>query len=440
MAAWSFVGDVNLRRNELRDRHFSPCFGCATHGFFQTINPATNLIRDSKDLVVSGGIPIVTGRGAIPGPAVVGWPRVGNYPMAIESPDGRCESNEVLEALRLRAVHARELGYAVIDIAAVLGVCEETVSRWCSRYDRGGREALPGDRTGRPMGSGRLLDREQEQGIRQAIETKTPQELEIPSALWTRQAVRELIHQQIGIRLPIRTVGEYPRRWGFTPQKPVRKAYKQDPKAIAEWLEKTYPAIERQAAKEGGEIHWGDETGVRSTCQHSRGYARPGATPELIVPGSRFSVNMVSTVTNQGKVRWMIYTGTMNAALFLVFLTRLIAGAAKKVFLIVDHLSVHEAAAVDQWLADKTDRIEVFYLPKYAPERNPDEYLNCDLKANINTDGLPKDRQELQGKLRRFMQRLAKLPARIASYFEHKYIEYAAVPELTPTSFSLLPG
>ena len=196
--------------------------------------------------------------------------------MAIELPDGRCESNEVLEALRLRAVHARELGYAVIDIAAVLGVCEETVSRWCSRYDRGGREALPGDRTGRPMGSGRLLDREQEQGIRQAIETKTPQELEIPSARWTRQAVRESIHQQIGIRLPIRTVGEYLRRWGFTPQKPVRKAYKQDPKAIAEWLEKTYPAIERQAAKEGGEIHWGDETGVRSTCQHSRGYARPG--------------------------------------------------------------------------------------------------------------------------------------------------------------------
>ena len=129
----------------------------------------------------------------------------------------------------------------------------------------------------------------------------------------------------------------------------------------------------------------------------------------------------------------MIYTGKMTAALFIVFLTRLLAGSTKKVFLIVDHLSVHEAAVVDQRLADKTDRIEVFYLPKYAPERNPDEYLNCDLKANINTDGLPKDRQELQGKLRRFMQRLAKHPARIASYFEHKYIEYAAVPELTPT-------
>jgi transposase len=353
--------------------------------------------------------------------------------MTIELPDGRRESNDVLEALRLRAVHARELGYAVVDIAAILGVREETVSRWCSRYDQGGQEALPGDRTGRPIGSGRRLTQEQEQAIQQAIETQTPQELEIPSALWTRPAVRELIQRQVGIRLPVRTVGEYLRRWGFTPQKPVRKAHKQDPKAVAQWLKETYPGIQKRAAEEGGEIHWGDETGVRSTCQHSRGYARPGQTPELTVPGSRFSVNMISTITNQGKVRWMIYTGKMNAALFIVFLTRLIAGAVKKVFLIVDHLSVHEAAVVNQWLADKTDRIEIFYLPKYAPERNPDEYLNCDVKANINTDGLPKDREELRGKLRRFMQRLAKLPARVASYFEHKCIEYAAVPELNLT-------
>ena len=351
--------------------------------------------------------------------------------MAVELPDGRCESNEVLDALRLRAVHARELGYAVIDIATILGVREETVSRWCSRYDRGGRAALPGDRTGRPIGSGRLLDEGQERGIREVIETKTPQELGIPSALWTRQAVHELIHQRVGIRLPIRTVGEYLRRWGYTPQKPVRKAYRQDPKAVAEWLEKTYPAIEKRTAQEGGEVHWGDETGVRSTCQHSRGYARPRNTPELKVPASRFSVNMISTVTNQGKVRWMIYPGKMNAALFITFLTRLLVGATKKVFLIVDHLSVHEAAAVQEWLADKRDRIEVFYLPKYTPERNPDEYLNCDVKGNINTDGLPKDREELRSKLHRFMQRLSKLPRRIASYFEHRLLQYAAAPEPT---------
>src|SRR6476646_6508350 len=352
--------------------------------------------------------------------------------MAIELPDGRGESNDVFDALRLRAVHARGLGYAVVDIAAILGVREETVSRWCSRYDRGGREALPGDRTGRPIGSGRLLTGEQERRLREAIETRCPEELKIPSALWTRQAVKELIKHQVGIRLPIRTIGEYLRRWGCTPQKPVRKAYKQDPEKGAEWREETYPGIEERAAREGGEIHWGDETGVRSTCQYIRSYAPPGATPELSVPASRFSVNMISTITNQGKVRWMIYTGKMNAALFIVFLARLIAGATRKVFLIVDHLGVHEAAAVDEWLADKRERIEVHYLPKYAPERNPDEYLNRDVKVNINVDGLPRDREELTGKLRRFMQKLTKLPARVASYFEHKCIAYAAVPELNP--------
>jgi transposase len=353
--------------------------------------------------------------------------------MAIALPDGRTESNEVLEALRLRALHARELGYAVVDIAAILGVREETVSRWCVKYEQGGEQALPGDRTGRPLGSGRLLDSHQEQALQELIDSKTPQELGIPQGLWTRQAVQELIQQQTGQSLPIRTVGEYLARWGYTPQKPVRKAYKQDPDQVAEWLEKTYPKIEKRALEEGGEIHWGDETGVRSTCQHSRGYARPQDTPELVVPGSRFSVNMISTITNQGQVRWMIYTGKMNAVLFLVFLTRLIAGANKKVFLIVDNLSVHEANAVAEWLAERKDKLEVFYLPKYAPERNPDEYLNCDIKGNLNTDGLPKDREELKGKLHRFMQKLSKLPGRVASYFKHKFIQYAAAPEPCPT-------
>jgi transposase len=349
--------------------------------------------------------------------------------MAIELPDGRCESNDVLEALRWRAIHARELGYSVVDIAAILGVREETVSRWCTRFEQGGTAALPGDRTGRPVGSGRRLNAQQEQAIQHLIDSKTPQELAIPSALWTRQAVQELIRQQTQIRLPIRTVGEYLRRGGYTPQKPVRKAYKQDPKAVAEWLDKTYPDIERRATQEGGEIHWGDEMGVRSTCQHSRGYAHPCDTPEMVVSGSRFSVNMISTITNQGKARWMIYEGKMNAALFIVFLTRLIATATKKIFLIVDHLSVHEAEAVTQWLLDKQDKIEVFSLPKYTPERNADEYLNCDVKANINTDGLPKNRENLKEKLRRFMHKLSKLPARIARYFKHKLLQYAAAPE-----------
>ena len=157
--------------------------------------------------------------------------------MDVEIPDGRSLSDEVLESLRLRALHARELGYPVVDIAAILDVREETVSRWCVKYEQGGEASLPGDRTGRPVGAGRLLDAEQEQTIQRFIDTKTPQELGIPSALWTRAAVAELIEQQTGQRMPIRTVGEYLNRWGYTPQKPVRKAYKQVPEKVAEWLE-----------------------------------------------------------------------------------------------------------------------------------------------------------------------------------------------------------
>jgi transposase len=353
--------------------------------------------------------------------------------MTIDLPDGRSESDEVIAALRQRALHAQQLGYALVDIAAILGVREETVSRWCSQFRDGGEDALPGNRTGRPTGSGRLLSDAQEQSIQQLIDHKSPQELKIASALWTRQAVQVLIHQQTGVRLAIRTVGEYLHRWGYTPQKPVRKSYRQDPEAVTEWLEKTYPEIERRASEEGCEIHWGDEMGVRSTCQHGRGYAHPGETPELLVPGSRFSVNMISTVTNEGKVRWMIYPGRMNGDLYIEFLQRLVAGAAKKLFLVMDNLSVHESGKVMSWLADKKDKIEAFFLPKYSPERNPDEYLNCDVKGNINSDGLPKDREELTGKLRRFMQRLCKLPARVASYFKHKCIAYAAAPEPVAT-------
>jgi hypothetical protein len=142
---------------------------------------------------------------------------------------------------------------------------------------------------------------------------------------------------------------------------------------------------------------------------------------------------MAAAEDENDPVRWMIYEGGMNAALFIVFLTRLIADAPKKIFLIVDNLSVHEAQAVEDWLATQREQMEGFYLPKYSPERNPDEYLNCDIKGNINTDGLPKDRQELTGKLQRFMQRLGQLPGRIASYFKHKYIAYAAAPQPTPT-------
>lgn len=346
--------------------------------------------------------------------------------MPVELPDGRSLSNEVLGALRLRAIRARQLGYTLREISSILGVALETVFRWCSAYEEGGQDALPGDRTGRPVGSGRVLTDEQAEKIQELIDKHCPDALGIPSALWTRKAIRELIQNEFAIRVPFRTISDYLRRWGYTPQRPARRSYKQDPKAVREWLEKKYPEIEKRAKEEDGEIHWGDETGVRSTCYGGRGYARKGHTPTLKLPGSRFSVNMISTVTNQGKVRFMIYEGRMNASLFISFLGRLAGDTEKKVFLIVDNLRLHEAAKVQEWLTGKEEHIEIFYLPKYAPELNPDEYLNCDVKANVNEPGLPHSREDLKSRLKAFMHKLGKLPERTASYFQHRCIQYAS--------------
>ena len=346
--------------------------------------------------------------------------------MAITLLDTRSLSDEVREALRLRAVAAREAGFATDTIAAILGVRPESVSRWFLAYQRGGVEALPGDRTGRPVGSGRRLSGEQEARLEAVIIVNTPADEGIASGLWTRQAVRQLILQEFGLRLPIRTVGEYLRRWGLTPQRPVRHSSRQDPEEVRRWLEEEYPALAARAKAEGAEIHWGDETGATANATRQRGYAPRNEPPEQAVPGQRFRANMISTITNEGKLRFMLYDGKMTGALFVVFLTRLLIGATRKIILIVDRLKVHESQEVQVWLYEHQDRLEIVGLPRYAPERNPDEYLNNDLKGNLNADGPAANRQELKGKMRRFMQHLGKLPEHIQAYFEHPKVAYAA--------------
>ena len=353
----------------------------------------------------------------------------GGGTVAIKIPDSRTLPDEVLEALRVRALRAKEMGHSIAEIAKLLGVARETVSRWWNAYERGGTEALPGPRTGRPVGSGRKLTPEQEDEIVDAIVGHRPDELEIPSALWTRAAVQELIQRRCGIVLSVRTVGDYLKRWGLTPQKPIRKSYRQDPEEVARWIEEEYPALEARAAVEDAEIHWGDETGVRSTTHVGRGYAVPQSPPELSHSGSRFSINMISTVTNDGQLRWMVYEGMMNGPLFIQFLTRLIHGSEQKIFLIVDRLSAHESEEVQVWLYEHRDRIEVFGLPRYSPELNPDEYLNGDVKQEVNKEGLPNGRDDLKQKVQRVMAMFANLPQRIANYFQNPCIKYASAGE-----------
>lgn len=348
--------------------------------------------------------------------------------MAISLPDARQLSDDVLQALRLRALHGCEIGFTEADAADLLGLSRETVSRWWSAYASEGLGALPGDRTGRPVGSGRTLSDEQAQRLQRLIDGHSPEELGIRCPLWSRRAVRELIRKELGIRMPIRTVGEYLRRWGYTAKKPRRHARHQDPVEVRWWLGETYPELARKASEEGAVILWCDEVGVAADAFPGYGYAREGRPATLEVPRPHIRVNMISAIGNGGLVRFMTYQGSLDAALFIVFLSRLIRGLTRKVYLIVDRLQAHQAKVVQQWLAEHKDRIEVVALPRHSPEMNPDEYLNNDLKGNVKAEGLPDNKEELRSLIQAFMSKLLHLPQHVMSYFQHPCVLYAAGP------------
>ena len=217
--------------------------------------------------------------------------------MAISLPDARQLSDEVLQSLRLRALRGCELGYSEIEVAELLGLSRETVSRWWTAYVDHGLEALPGDRTGRPVGSGRTLNDGQAARLRTILNEKSPEEVGIASPLWTRRAVAELIRKEYGIDMPVRTVGEYLERWGYTAKVPRRHAKDQDPEEVRHWLEVTYPAIEARAAREDAEIHWCDETGAAADQQPRRGYAREGRPARIEVPDPHIRMNLISTIS-----------------------------------------------------------------------------------------------------------------------------------------------
>jgi transposase len=350
--------------------------------------------------------------------------------MSIELPDARQLSDEALQVLRLRALRGIELGYSEVELADLLGLCHETISRWWSAYTATGPSALPGGRTGRPLGAGRLLSDGQAQRIQQCIDNYLPAELGIAHALWTRRAVRELIRKEFGIVLAERTVGQYLRRWDYTPKKPSRHGRHQDPDEVAQWLEETYPAIETQAFREGADILWTDEVGVAADHHPGAGYARRGQRATMDVPKPHIRVNQISAISNEGHVRFMTYRGMLTAAVFLQFLQRLVCGARRKLLLIADRLQAHKTPEVASWLADHASQIEVFYLPGYSPELNPVEYLNGDMKATVNEVGLPDNRGILQTRIRSFMHKLVGVPAHVISYFLHPWTEYAAPVEL----------
>ena len=314
----------------------------------------------------------------------------------------RSLSRDARHERRVQVIRLRKAGQTYDEIAMQTGLSRTGVFDICKRHDVGGAKALRDAPSGRKSGDGRLLDAAQE------------------------AAVAQLIEQRFGIRLPVRTMGLYLARWGFTPQKPIKKAYEQSPAAVKKWLDEDYPGIAARAKAEGAEIHWGDESGLRSDDVRGRGFAPVGRTPVIRVNSKRHGLSVISTVTNKGQMRWRIFDGALNTDILIDFLRRLIKGASKKLFLILDNLRVHHAKPVKAWLAEHADAIEVFYLPSYSPELNPDEMANADIKQAVTKLAPARTKLQLVKATARHLRSVQRQPERIRKYFEHEPVRYAA--------------
>jgi transposase len=328
--------------------------------------------------------------------------------------------------LRRIAVNMVRAGQSRVAVAEAVGVNRRFVGEWVRAFAAGGEAALAGGRRGRRPGEQKALSPRQEAMIRRLIVGQCPDQLKLPFALWTREAVGQLIERRTGIRLSLSAISSYLAAWGFTAQKPIRRATERDEAAIQAWLERDYPAIVKRAKKEQAEIHWADETGISNQANYGRSFAPQGETPVIPRPAARFTQSMISSLTNRGRLRFMVYDGALTAAIFLKFLRRLIKGADRKLFVIVDNLRVHRAKLVTAWVAEHAERIELFYLPPYAPERNPDEYLNNDVKQSLGRRRTPLDKTAMKASLTSHMRRLQRRPAKVRSFFQAPDVRYAA--------------
>jgi transposase len=357
----------------------------------------------------------------------------------MEARDFRSIGRAAQEELRRRAlVLVEQQGLSQAEAARVVGVQRQTVNIWLQRYRAQGDDGvLDGRRVSPRRGKG-LLTADEAGKVRGWIADKLPDQLKLPFALWTSRAVRDLIALRFGKTLGLSTVQLYLQRWGMTPQKPLARARERQPAAVAAWLETVYPAIAKRAKAEGAAIYWGDagvpsrqagwdgETGISNQDQIGRSYAPKGQTPVVVRTARRITQSMISAVSNRGLMRFMLYEGALNADRFITFLGRLIKDAGQKVFLIVDNLKVHHATKVKTWVAGHAHEIELFYLPAYAPDHNPDEYLNNDLKQKLRQQPQPASQDELIKNTRAVLRAIQRSPCRIQAYFKPPAVRYAA--------------
>ena len=318
-------------------------------------------------------------------------------------------------------------GIKIMQIVAMTALSYPTVRAAIDLYEAGGWSAIRPALRGRARGDGRVLSQAQEDTIQCMIIDKRPEQLRMDFHLWSRAAVGQLIDQEFGIKLQVRSIGKYLTHWDFTPQKRINRTYEQSPAAVQAWLEGEYLAIEQRARAEGAEIHWGDEIALVNTDVRGRSFAPAGKTPvAMSVGGTRQKLSMIATVTKQGKTRRMIIDEAFDADKLIEFLQALIKDAGKKVFLILDNLRVHHSKLVKVWVAEQQDQIELFYLPSYRPQLNPEELLNTDLKQEIGKRVPIRTKTRLREAANDHMAILEQNPQRVMSYFQDRRVRYAA--------------
>lgn len=332
------------------------------------------------------------------------------------------------EAVRIQAARAVvDEGVRPEVAAQVFGVSRAAVFGWAKKYRNGGPDALLAkSASGRPP----KLTEDQQRQVVQLVIDNDPDQLRFDFALWTREMVRELIWRRFGVDLSAKSVGRMLRGWGLSPQRPMRRAYEQDPDAVKRWKEVDYPSIRALARESGAVIYFADEASLRSDYHSGTTWAPVGETPIVPSTAKIFKVNMISAVTPTGSVYFDLFEGNMNAPRFVEFCKKLVRdNPDRPVFLILDNASSHHAKVVTEYVESTKGKLRLFFLPPYSPELNPDEWVWKNVKHDrIGKLGVTSitTREHLWTRAAQALNRLARLPELVRGFFRDPDLAYIA--------------
>jgi transposase len=337
--------------------------------------------------------------------------------------DGRTLDHKTLEHIRKLAVkRVVEDGEAPSDVMKSLGLGRTSIYPWLRCYEDKGMEALAEKIA---QGPEPKLSGQQRQRVKRWILGKDPRQYGFDYGLWTRRIVQRMIQEQFGVDLGLTAVGRLLASLEITPQKPLRRAYERDPVAVDLWVQETYPKLKKRAKRLGAKIFFLDEAGFQSDPCLGRTYGLKGKTPVVKTSGQRQSLNVISAVNARGEFWAVTYTGKLNAESFVVFLQNFMRGRACKVFLVVDGHPAHKANSVKQYVQSLEGRLELHFLPPYAPDLNPDEFVWGHMKTNGVSKKPLKQNESLQKRIEEDLRNIAKNRKLVCSFFGASSVVYA---------------